>query len=222
MLTFENVGLRYGVGAETLRDVNFQIEPRSFQFLTGPSGAGKTTLLRLIIMALQPTRGLINIFGKDTAALEQGRRHRRRAAKSGVVFQDFRLLDHLTLYENVALPLARARARRVDLSRRGGRTVALGGPRRARACVPNRPFGRREAARGDRPRADLRSPNCCWPTSRPAMSTPLSRAGCCASSSNSTRSGTAVVIATHDLSLMDQYEDARRLVLADGRLHIFE
>ena len=104
MLSFESVGLRYDMGPETLRDVTFEIPQRSFQFLTGPSGAGKTTLMRLIIMALKPTRGIINIFGRDTATLEKDDVTEMRR-QIGVVFQDFRLLDHLTLYENVALPL---------------------------------------------------------------------------------------------------------------------
>src|SRR3954462_7314451 len=92
------------MGPEVLRDLTFSIEPGSFQFLTGPSGAGKTTLLRLILLSLRPSWGLVHLFGvratriagPDLTAL------RRRM---GVVFQDFRLLDHLTTYENVALPL---------------------------------------------------------------------------------------------------------------------
>src|SRR5690606_18037341 len=101
---FENVGLRYGTGAEVLRDLSFDIEPRSFQYLTGPSGAGKTSLLRLLFLSIRPSRGLITIFGRDAATLpaEELPKLRRRI---GVVFQDFRLLDHLTTYENVALPL---------------------------------------------------------------------------------------------------------------------
>ena len=104
MLRFENVGLRYGVGPEIVRDLNFSIAPQSFQFLTGPSGAGKTTLLRLMLLSLRPTRGMIQIFGADAAKLDKDEitAIRRRI---GVVFQDFRLLDHLTTYENVALPL---------------------------------------------------------------------------------------------------------------------
>ena len=65
LIRFENVGLRYGMGPEVLKDINFSIAPRSFQYLTGPSGAGKTTLMRLILMALKPTRGLVNLFGQD-------------------------------------------------------------------------------------------------------------------------------------------------------------
>src|SRR6202046_3996105 len=92
------------MGNEILKDISFEIEPHSFQFLTGPSGAGKTTLMRLILLTLKPTRGLISLFNRDSAQLskDQITDLRRRV---GVVFQDFRLLDHLTTYENVALPL---------------------------------------------------------------------------------------------------------------------
>src|SRR5690606_21494770 len=101
---FENVGLRYGVGPEVLRDLTFSIDPHSFQFLTGPSGAGKTSLLRLLFLSLRPTRGWITLFDQDVATVDKDLLAvlRRRI---GVVFQDFRLLDHLTTYENVALPL---------------------------------------------------------------------------------------------------------------------
>jgi cell division transport system ATP-binding protein len=104
MVRFDNVGMRYGSGPEILRDVSFVLAPGSFHFLTGASGAGKSTLLRLMYLARQPTRGLINIFDRDIATLP--RRDlpavRRRI---GVVFQEFRLINHLTAMQNVALPL---------------------------------------------------------------------------------------------------------------------
>src|SRR5882762_7868131 len=103
VVRFENVGLRYGLGTEILRDVTFRIEPHSFQFLTGPSGAGKTSLLRLLFLSLKPTRGLITLFGHNIAVLGKDSLATLRR-RIGVVFQDFRLLDHLTTYENVALP----------------------------------------------------------------------------------------------------------------------
>jgi len=103
VIRFENVGLRYGFGAEVLRDLSFHIDSNSFQFLTGPSGAGKTSLLRLLFLSLKPTRGLISMFNQDTATLTKDRRATLRR-RIGIVFQDFRLLDHLTTYENVALP----------------------------------------------------------------------------------------------------------------------
>jgi cell division transport system ATP-binding protein len=104
---FENVGLRYGVGPEILKDVTFALDRGSFSFLTGPSGAGKSSLLRLLFLALRPTRGLINLFGRDIASLRRAELPGLRR-RIGVVFQDFKLLDHLSAYDNVALPLRAA------------------------------------------------------------------------------------------------------------------
>jgi cell division transport system ATP-binding protein len=104
LVRFENVGLRYGLGPEVLRDLSFRIEPHSFQFLTGPSGAGKTTLLRLLFLSLKPTRGLITHFGHDVATLTKDAVATLRR-RIGIVFQEFRFVDRLTVGENVALPL---------------------------------------------------------------------------------------------------------------------
>lgn len=104
MVRFENVGMRYGLGPEVLRDVSFTLEPGSFQFLTGPSGAGKSSLLRLLFLGYRPSRGLITMFGADVAEADREQLAALRQ-KIGVVFQDFRLVDHLSARENVALPL---------------------------------------------------------------------------------------------------------------------
>lgn len=104
MLRLESVGLCYGNGPEILKDVGFEMRPGDFYFLTGPSGAGKSSLLRLLFLALKPTRGSIEIFGENVGSLtrESLPPVRRRI---GVVFQEFRLLDHLSTFDNVALPL---------------------------------------------------------------------------------------------------------------------
>ena len=104
IVKFENVGLRYGTGAETLSDLSFSLGRGGFYFLTGASGAGKTSLLRLLFLAQRPSRGLIRLFGEDMVTLERDRLplFRRRI---GVVFQDFRLIPHLSAFDNVALPL---------------------------------------------------------------------------------------------------------------------
>ncbi len=104
VVRFENVGMRYGAGPEVLRDVTFTLPPASFHFLTGPSGAGKSSLLRLMYLANRPSRGVVSIFGKDVTQIS------RRALPAlrrniGVVFQDFRLLEHQSVFDNVALPL---------------------------------------------------------------------------------------------------------------------
>lgn len=104
VLRFEDVSMRYGRGPETLRDLNFQLEPGSFHFITGASGAGKSSLLKLIYLAAKPSKGLIHLFGEDLSMIPAAERPliRRRI---GVVFQEFRLLDHMTAFDNVALPL---------------------------------------------------------------------------------------------------------------------
>ena len=96
--------MRYGTGPEVLREVTFTLKPGSFHFLTGRSGAGKSSLLKLMYLAHRPSRGLVTLFDEDIATLPRKRLPflRRRV---GVVFQEFRLLNHLSAFDNVALPL---------------------------------------------------------------------------------------------------------------------
>jgi cell division transport system ATP-binding protein len=104
VIKFEYVGLRYGVGPEVLSDVNFMLEPGSFHFLTGASGAGKSSLLSLMFLGRKPTRGLITMFDQGINKMERKKLWALRQ-RIGVVFQDFRLLPHLSAFDNVALPL---------------------------------------------------------------------------------------------------------------------
>ena len=104
MIRFENVGMRYGVGPEVLRDVNLHLLPGSFHFLMGTSGAGKSSLLRLMYLAHRPSRGVLRMFGRNVAELSRDELTALRR-RIGVVFQDFRLLDHMSVRDNVALPL---------------------------------------------------------------------------------------------------------------------
>src|SRR3954451_11447394 len=220
VVRFENVGLRYSLGPEVLRDVSFQLAPQSFQFLTGPSGAGKSSLLRMLFLALKPTRGLINLFGHDVATLSQDALATLRR-RIGVVFQDFRLLDHLTTYENVALPLrvvgreeSSYRGEVVELLRWVGLgdrmhvlPPVLSGGEKQRAAIARALIVRPELLLADEPTGNV----------DPTLARRLLRLFV-----ELNKSGTSIVIATHDLALMDQFEDARRLVLGDGRLHIFD
>ncbi|MCU0881830.1 MAG: cell division ATP-binding protein FtsE [Hyphomonadaceae bacterium] len=103
IVQFQRTGFRYGPENEALREINLDLQRGGFYFLTGPSGAGKSTLLKLMYLALRPTRGKVRLFGTDIGtAPREALPHLRR--KIGVVFQDFRLLPHLTVAENVALP----------------------------------------------------------------------------------------------------------------------
>src|SRR5260370_10340751 len=104
LVRFENVGMRYGAGPEVLRDVSMRLPPGSFHFLTGPSGAGKSTLLKLMYLAERPSRGIISLFDRDIATTPRRELPPLRR-RIGVVFQDFRLIDHLSAFDNAALPL---------------------------------------------------------------------------------------------------------------------
>jgi cell division transport system ATP-binding protein len=219
LIRFENVGLRYGMGPEILRDISFDVPERSFQFLSGPSGAGKTTLLRLLFLALKPTRGLITVFGKDRARITRRELPLLRR-KIGVVFQDFRLLDHMTTYENVALPLrvrgreeASYRADVIDLLKWVGLgermhvlPPVLSGGEKQRAAIARALIEQPQILLADEPTGNVDPP-----LARRLLRLFLEM----------NRLGTAVVIATHDIGLMEQV-DARRMILSGGRLEIHD
>ena len=217
MIRFENVGLRYGMGPEILRDISFHIPERSFQFLSGPSGAGKTTLLRLLFLSLKQTRGLISVFGKDRSRISRQELPLMRR-RIGVVFQDFRLLDHMTTYENVALPL-RVRGRdegsyRSDVvellkwvglgERMHVLPPVLSGGEKQRAAIARALIEQPEILLADEPTGNV----------DPAIGNRLLRLFV-----ELNRLGTSVIIATHDYALMEQLE-APRLVLYDGHLQM--
>jgi cell division transport system ATP-binding protein len=219
LVRFENVGLRYGLGPEVLRDLTFRIEPHSFQFLTGPSGAGKTSLLRLLFLSLRPTRGLIKLFDHDIATLDKDSLATLRR-RIGIVFQDFRLLDHMTTFENVALPLrilgrpeSSYRHEVTELlqwvglgDRMGALPPVLSGGEKQRAAIARAVIARPHLLLADEPTGNV-DPNLAKRLLRLFIEL--------------NKSGTSVVIATHDIALMDQY-DARRLVLHEGRVHIYD
>jgi cell division transport system ATP-binding protein len=100
---FDRVGVTYGSGTQALRDVSFKLDSGGFYFLTGPSGAGKSTLLKLMYLALRPSSGAAKMFGVNVGDADRDSLPMLRR-KIGVVFQDFRLLPHLSVSENVAMP----------------------------------------------------------------------------------------------------------------------
>ncbi len=219
MVRFENVGLRYGLGPEVLRDLSFRIDPHSFQFLTGPSGAGKTSLLRLLYLSRKPTRGLITLFGHDVATLAPDALATLRR-RIGIVFQDFRLLDHMSTYENVALPLrvlgreeASYRNEVIELlqwvglgERMWALPPVLSGGEKQRAAIARAVIARPQLLLADEPTGNV----------DPVLARRLLRLLV-----ELNKSGTSVVIATHDIALMDLL-DARRLVLHEGRMHVYD
>ena len=104
MVRLENIGKHYGTDAEILHDVSLTLDPGGFYFLTGVSGAGKTTLLKIIYLSEPPSRGLVALFDIDASTANRTS-HAALRRRIGIVFQDFRLVDHLSVRDNVALPL---------------------------------------------------------------------------------------------------------------------
>ena len=217
MVRFENVGLRYGLGPEILRDLTFLIPAHSFQFLTGPSGAGKTSLLRLLFLSLRPTRGLVNLFGQDVSLLGKDQVANMRQ-RIGIVLQDFRLLDHMTTYENVALPF-RVMGREEDTYRQeviellqwvglGERMDSLppvlSGGEKQRAAIARAVIGRPDILLADEPTGNV----------DPELSLRLVRLF-----AELNKLGTTIILATHELSLLDAF-DFPRMALTDGQVKL--
>lgn len=217
MIRLNNVGLRYERGREILADVSFHLRPGSFHFLTGPSGAGKTSLLRLLFMSTHPTRGQIQLFGQDVSRINTAKRAPLRR-RIGIVFQDFRLLEHLTTWENVALPLRvigkRVEDYREDVTdllqwvglgdRMHGYPSVLSGGEKQRAAIARAVIGKPELLLADEPTGNV----------DPQMARRLLRLFI-----ELNRLGTSVLIATHDHQLMRQFK-APRLELHDGHVRI--
>ncbi len=213
---FDNVGLRYGMGAETLAGLSFTLMPGSFHFLTGPSGAGKTSLINLMTLAQRPSRGIVTLFGEDVAVLP------RRALPAlrrriGVVYQDFRLIPHLSAFDNVALPLRIAGMDEREIESRvnelmdwvglGPRAAArpetLSGGEQQRVAIARAVIAHPELIVADEPTGNV----------DPDMAARLLHL-----LETLNRQGTTVLIATHDVHLLRQVPGADIMRLAKGRI----
>src|SRR6478735_11227629 len=215
MVRFENIGMRYSAGPEVLRDVSFELEAGSFTFLTGLSGAGKSTLLKLIYLSEPPSRGLITLFGRDLATATRSDLPGLRR-RIGVVFQEFRLLDHLSAFDNVALPLRLAGHRPTDYlrdveellswvglgERMHHKPATLSGGEQQRVAIARAVVAKPDLLLADEPTGNV----------DPDMGERLIRLFV-----ELNRFGTTVMIATHDRALIESTK-AREMRLIDGRL----
>ncbi len=216
IVQFDNVGLRYETGREVLSDLSFTLYPGSFYFLTGASGAGKTSLLKLLYLAQRPSRGAIRMFGTDAITLPRERLPQLRR-RLGVVFQDFRLVPHLSAYDNVALPLRVAGATERELTRpvtdmlewvgladrMTARPATLSGGEQQRVAIARAVIGRPQLLVADEPTGNV----------DPEMAIKLLRLF-----EALNRLGTTVVVATHDVHLLRKVPDSLIMRLDKGRL----
>jgi len=215
VLRFSGVGLRYGRGEEILRDVSFTLDAGSFHFLTGPSGAGKSSLLKLVYKAERPSRGLISLFGQDLERLPRRQLPLMRR-RIGVVFQDFRLLSHLSAFDNVALPLRLAGRKTDDYirdveellnwvglgDRMNAKPPTLSGGEQQRVAIARAVVGQPDLLLADEPTGNV----------DPEIAQRLIRLF-----GELNRLGTTVLIATHDRGLIERSR-SREMRLVDGRL----
>jgi cell division transport system ATP-binding protein len=104
VVTLDGIGRNYGAEVAVLSEISLTLEAGEFCFLTGAAGAGKTTLLNIIALAEEPSAGRLTLFETDVAAADRMARAALRR-RIGIVFQDLRLLDHLSAHDNIALPL---------------------------------------------------------------------------------------------------------------------
>ena len=219
MIRFEHVGLRYGVGPEVLSDINFTLEPGSFHFLSGPSGAGKTSLMRLMYLGLKPTRGLITMFDQNINGMERRQLGALRQ-RIGVVFQEFRLLPHLSAFDNVALPLRITGHSEKEIYNNVNELLewvglsdykkslpqTLSGGQQQRVAIARAVIARPKLLLADEPTGNLDD----------AISLRLMNLF-----EQLNRMGTTIVIATHSQAIMDEFAHPR-LLISQGQLNVYE
>lgn len=217
MIKFEHVGLRYGVGPEVLSDIDFTLEPGSFHFLTGPSGAGKSSLMSLVYLGRKPTRGLVTMFGQNINNLDREQLSALRQ-RIGVVFQEFRLLPHLSVFDNVALPLRIIGAREKEIQNnvaelldwvglgdyKRALPLTLSGGQQQRVAIARAVIARPKLLLADEPTGNLDDD----------IGLRLMNLF-----DQLNKMGTTVVIATHNIGLMEQFGHPR-MILEAGQLHI--
>jgi cell division transport system ATP-binding protein len=216
MIRCNNVSLEYVAGKPVFRHVNLHLEAGSFTFITGPSGAGKSSLLSLLALSLQPTSGTLQLFGSDVTGLAREELPLVRR-KIGTVFQDFQLLNHLTVAENVALPLKIIGETRDEIHTKVKELIGwiglegfadvrpplLSGGQKQRVAIARAVINKPLLILADEPTGNLDHE-----LSMKLMY--LFR--------SLNKVGTTIVFATHDASLMEAFEYPT-IYLRDGQLH---
>lgn len=204
MIALEHIGLEYIPGQKILRDISLELKPKSFHFLAGPSGVGKSSLLSLLWLQRRATSGHIHMFGEDVTYKSRDELPRLRR-RIGIVLQDYRLLDHLTIAENVGLPLKVAGESKKEMTEKvdellewigledccDAKPASLSGGQKQRAAIARAVITKPDLLLADEPTGNL----------DPALALRLMYLF-----EALNQSGTTILFATHDEHLISQFQ----------------
>src|SRR5580658_1301020 len=211
MISFENVTKGYKGGTVAIRDMTLEIDKGEFVFLVGSSGSGKTTFIRLLLREEVPTRGRILVAGRDIANLSQWRIPYLRR-NIGCVFQDFRLLPNKNVFENVAFALEVIGRPKHVVASQVPQVLDLVGLSKKRDNLPGELSGG-EQQRVAVARAFVNRPLILLADEPTGNLDPATSQGIMQLLDRINRTGTTVMVATHDAALVDWMR--RRVVELD-------
>lgn len=215
MIQIFNLYKVYPDNHSALTDINLHIKKGDFVFVTGPSGAGKTTLIKLIFCAERATRGQIIVNGINLAKIKKsGISYLRR--NIGVVFQDFKLLNNRTAYENIVFALEVTGARRKEIKRKAWQVLKLVGLQNRLDATPLGLSGG-EQQRIAIARAIVNNPTILLADEPTGNLDSEITQDIMELFKNINERGTTVVIATHNKNLAHQYSD-KHILLEKGRV----
>ena len=216
LINLKDVSKKYKNGVNAIYDLDLKIKKGEFVFIIGGSGSGKSTLIKMLYREEKPTKGEINIAGVNVAKLWNSRVYKLRR-RLGIVFQDYRLLPKLTVYENVAFALEAIGEKRSEIRVKTLKAIELVGLKSKIRQYPDQLSGG-EQQRVAIARAIVNNPKillCDEPTGN--LDTKMSDEVVAVLDEINKTMGTTIIMATHDKAIVDKYQK-RVIAIKEGRI----